>query len=453
MNNATSLRRHISYNLVSLFIFSYILIFVVGDSSLLHMAVFGPSTVLMLLVGMLSMFLISTTHAVTVDIKYMNVFFILAGLILLETLYRDVFQCCPEAIIRFLARSVITPLILFFIFSQLEIRNKLKIVKMIGASILLIGLIGSVLSVIQFATANEVFYMFNGSGSAVFAHIAGGRVYGLASKPYLWALFLMLSIFILAAYRSRFGFVVFTTLLSLFLVSLYMTQARSVIIAFFLTLCLVPVLSMRCVSSKEARIKLIVGLFLIGTMAIPLFFVGLVNYYGVENLGGASSILSSPSVSHRLYMADIISSYMFLNPFHFSGYGGLPALIDSSNIRFLSDIPPESEAIIRGLGPHNFFFAILIDVGFIVFVLLFAFIVKVISYFLKYSSPGNVVYVKKYYGFAFLAIFFSGIGQNNEETTILWSVFFFYLMFRNIENSFSCLSSKRIMTDDVKIRV
>jgi len=447
MKTNTITRRYISYNLASGLVFLYLLVFVVGDSSLLHVAFFGPSTILMLLGGLLCVFLISIRPKLAVDIKYMNVFYIIAGLIILETVYEGVFQCCPEAVIRFLGRSIITPLVLFYVFSQLDIRNKLKILKMLGFSILLIGFIGSVLSVVQYVTANEIFYIFRGSDGALIGHLKARRVYGLASKPYLWAMFLMLSIFILAAYREKINRVVYFLLLSLFVASLFMTQARSVIFSFLLTLCFIPVISMRRISSNDIFIKLAVGLFLIGTMAIPLFFVAIINYYGVENLGGASSILSSSSVSHRLYMADIISSYMFLNPFHFSGYGGLPALIDSSNIRFLSEIPPESEAVIRGLGPHNFFFAILIDVGVVVFVFIFAFIVKVLSYFLKHMNPCNVIYVKKYYGYAFLAIFFSGIGQNNEETTILWSVFFFYLIFRNIENSFSYISSKRIKSD------
>jgi len=446
-------RKYISYNIAFVLIFSYLLIFVVGDSSILHMVVFGPSTILMIIGGLVSVFLISTTATLSVDIKYMKVFYLLAGVILLQTVYNGVLQCCPETIVRFLARSVVTPLLLFFIFSQLEIRNKLKIVRMIGFLILLIGFIGSVLSIVQYVTANEVFYVFRSSDGALIGHLNTRRVYGLASKPYLWAMFLMFSIFILAAYRSKFHFIVYYLLLLLFIVSLFMTQARSVIVSFLLTLCLIPALSMRRVASEEWALKLIVALFLIGAMVIPLFFAAVVNFYGVEYFKNSSSILSSTSISHRLYMADIISSYMVLHPLHFSGYGGLSALVDSSDIRFLSDIPPQSEAVINGLGPHNFFFSMLINAGFIVFALLFAFIVKVISYFLKYLSPHNVVYVKKYYGYAFLAIFFSGIGQNNEETTILWSIFFFYLMFRNIENSFSCLSSKRMMIDDVKIRV
>ena len=440
--------KYVSYRLAFVFIFSYLLIFIVGDSSLLHLAFFGPSTILMIFGVLVSVFLVSTISTISIDIKYLGGFCVLAALILFQTVYNGVFQCCPETVLRFLARSLITPLILFFIFSHLRIRDKLKIVEMIGVSILLIGLVGSVLSIIQYVTANEAFYIFNGSGDAVFAHIATRRVYGLASKPYLWALFLMLSIFTLWAYKDKFSQIVFFALLLLFVSSLFMTQARSVLLSFLLTLCLIPVISMRGVASKELVVKLIVGLFLMGAIAIPLFFVAIINYYGVEVFGKSSSILSSPSVSHRLYMAEIISSYMVMNPFYFSGHGGFPALIDSSGIRFLSDIPPESEAVIRGLGPHNFFFGMLIDVGFLVFALLFAFIVKVLAYFLKYLNPGNVVYIKKYYGYAFLAIFFSGIGQNNEETTILWSVFFFYLMFRNLENSFSCIDAASMKAND-----
>ena len=440
-------RKYISYNIAFVLMFSYLLIFVVGDSSLLHVVVFGPSTILMIVGGLVSVFLISTNATLSVDVKYMEVFYMLVGVILLQTAYNDLLQCCPETIVRFLARSVITPLLLFFIFSQLDIRDKLRIVRMISFSILLIGFIGSVLSIVQYVTANEVFYVFRSSDGALIGHLNTHRVYGLASKPYLWAMFLMFSIFILVAYRSKFYFITYYLLLLLFIASLFMTQARSVIVSFLLTLCLIPAFSMRRVASKEWALKLMVALFLLGAMAIPLFFAAVVNFYGVEYFKNSSSILSSTSISHRLYMADIISRYMVLHPLHFSGYGGLSALVDSSDIRFLSDIPPQSEAVINGLGPHNFFFSMLINLGFMVFLFLFLFIVKVLSYFLKYLNSNNVVYVKKYYGYAFLAMFFSGIGQNNEETTILWSVFFFYLVFRNIENSFSFISSKRIKSD------
>lgn len=419
----------------------YTLVWVMGGAKILQIYNSGPSTILLVVLFFTSSLVFIKRFSIPKSFKYIYLYLAIIGIIISQTLFKGVIECCPESLERFIVRAAVIPFLLFYLFCQLSQDNKLYVTKQLGKWLLAIGVIGSILSIIQYVTLNELFYVFRGSDGALAGYMGGGRVYGLASKPYLWGLFLMFSIFISFSYRTRMHFIVFYMLIILFVTSLLLTQARSVIIAFAFTLLIMPVISISSRKRWNRLIPLLVSLAVVLPIAIPLFFVVLVNTYGIETLGPLSGVLSSTSVSHRLYLVDIISSYMAKHPLFFAGYGGFPSFSFTSDIKYLSEIRPDSESIGRGVGAHNFFWGLIIDLGIIMFSVLMMYLVSVLSFFFKKNGNHDP---KIYYGYAFLAIVFSGIGQNNEETSIIWSVFFFYLVFKNIENNSSMTFKSKV---------